>query len=513
MPRIGGFDSSHDLLNQLHRNVVWSMRGNFVGVPTDCPQRDERLGWTGDINAFGSTAAYLYDVSGVLESWLQDLAAEQQEKGFVPFVVPDAMGTFCPPTALWGDVAVSLPWTLYQEYGDSAVLERQYPSMRAFLAAVEAVLDPSGLWNTGFQFGDWLDPDAPASNPAGGKTDPALMATAYLYKVTAEMSHTARVLGRTDDENDYIALHERVGSAFRHEWVSPAGLLVNESATAYALAICFGLLDDQQRIRAGRRLAELVGKAGFHISTGFAGTPLVAHALSQTNQLDTAYRLLLQTSCPSFLYPVTQGATTIWERWDAILPDGTLNDSGMTSLNHYALGAIADWLHKVVAGLSAAEPGYRRIDVAPAPGGGLTHASAWHETPLGRAEVSWTIRDGRFFLEAVIPNGSTARVLLPAHPEGRIDEVGGGRHRWEYDLPIAPRPTYSFDTPLTELTADEKVWRALMAVFSSHFPGAMGAGNGGSVGSIGKSLRDILVLIPGDKTALESELLEALEVR
>ena len=514
MQRIGWFESSDELLNQLHRNVVWSMRGNFVGIPTDCPQRDERLGWTGDINAFAPTAAYLYDVRGVLESWLRDLSAEQCEKGFVPFVVPDALGTFCPPTALWGDVSVSLPWTLYQEYGDPQILERQYPSMHEFVASVETALDSSGLWNSGFQFGDWLDPDAPTSNPAGGKTDPAVVATAYLCKVADEMRRIAQVLGKADDEAHYAALHERVRTGFRHEWVSPAGLLVNESATAYSLAICFGLLDDDQQSRAGRRLAHLLAKSDFRISTGFAGTPLLAHALSQTDQLNAAYRLLLQTRCPSFLYPVTQGATTVWERWDAILPDGTLNDSGMTSLNHYALGAIANWLHRVVAGLAPAEPGYRVIEIAPRPGGGLTHASTTHLTPYGRAMVGWTIRDGEITVRATIPEGSEARVVLPQHPDGLVDHVGSGQHSWQYRLPAVLRRRYNLETRLTDLQADEEVWRAVAGVFIEHFPEYAAAfrGEGGSSGGVGNSLRDVLVLIPGDKAALESDLVAALDM-
>ena len=433
MQRTGWFECSNDLVNQLHRNVVWSMRGNFVGVPTDCPQRDERLGWTGDINAFSGTATFLYDCQTMLGSWLRDLAAEQSVTGLVPFVVPDAIRQLCPPTALWGDVAISLPWQLYREYGNRDALAEQYPSMVTFIESVLRVLPDNGLWTTGFQFGDWVDPDAPPDNPGGGKTNPYVMGQAYLCRTSAELAKAAEVLGREADAARFHALHDKVRQAFRHEWVTPAGLLVNDCATAYSLALCFGIFDEAQEQRAGERLAELVAAAGYRISTGFAGTPLVAHALSRTGQLETAYRLLLQTECPSFLYPVTQGATTIWERWDAIQPDGSLNDTGMTSLNHYALGAIADWLHSVVGGVAAIEPGYRSMRIAPQPGGDLTWARTAHDTTFGRVDVVWQRQgDDQMDVEVSIPSGSTAEVVLPLHPEGLTVTVEGGRHTWQY---------------------------------------------------------------------------------
>ena len=509
MERTGWFDSSHELLNKLHRNVVWSMRGNFVGIPTDCPQRDERLGWTGDINAFGPTAAFLYNVHDVLGSWLTDLAHEQSDKGFVPFVVPNVLEGPAPPTALWGDVAVSLPWTLYQEYGDIAVLERQYASMTSFIDDVEARLDSNGLWSKGFQYGDWLDPDAPPNNPGAAKSDAHLVATAYLCRTTSELAKTAEVLGRTADVEHYAALHDRVRSAFRHEWVSPAGLLVNEAATSYALAICFDLLEPEQETRAGAKLAAMVAKAGYRISTGFAGTPLVMHALSRTGQLDTAYRLLLQTECPSFLYPVTMGATTIWERWDAIEPDGSLNDTGMTSLNHYALGAVADWLHRVVGGLEPAEPGYRRMRIAPQPGGGLTHASVIHDTAQGRVCVAWRREGARMTVDVTIPQKASATVVLPGHSDGLVIQVEGGEYRWEYDVAVPPRHSYNLDTPLRELATDPVLWPAITAVFTKHFPEHVGA-SGGADALGGATLRDITNFVPTLASELEADLVEVL---
>jgi alpha-L-rhamnosidase len=469
MTRTGWLETSEPLLNRLHENTVWSMRDNFVGVPTDCPQRDERLGWTGDLNAFAPTGVFLYDVRDTLTSWLQDLAAEQADTGQVPMVVPDVLRTGSTPTALWGDVAISLPWLLYQEYGDKAILAASYPSMTQFMDNVEAALDENGLWSRGFQYGDWLDPDAPADNPAGGKTDAHLVASAYLCKTTRELAATADVLG-TDDAARYHALAQRVRDAFRHEYVSPAGRVTNESATAYALALMFGILDPDQEQKAGDRLADIIAGNGYTIATGFAGTPLLPDALSRTGHLADAYALLLQQKMPSFLYPVTMGATTIWERWDAVLPDGTLNSTGMTSLNHYALGAVADWMHRVIGGLERLEPGWRRIRVAPQPGGDLTHARAAHDTALGRAEVDWRIIDDTMHLIVTIPEGARADVQLPLHPDRLTEEVGAGTHAWDYPI-LTSAEVLTLDTPIKDLLRHNETWTAVLDVLRRYYPG------------------------------------------
>jgi len=474
MTRTGWFATSSDLVTKLHDNTVWSMRGNFVGVPTDCPQRDERLGWTGDLNAFAPTGTFLYDVRGVLDSWLRDLSAEQAETGNVPWFVPDVLSNVCTPTALWSDVAVNLPWQLYQEYGDPEILRRAYASMTAFVRQVEALLDDRDLWSSGFQFGDWLDPNAPAKDPSASTTDRYLIAQAYFCRTTAQMASAAELLGKHGDAEQFGALRDRVRGAFRHEYVAPSGRLVCESVTAYALAISLGLLDPEQRSRAGERLALLVEQAGYTIQTGFAGTPLVTDALSSTGHLTAAYRLLLQEQCPSFLYPITQGATTIWERWDAVQPDGTLNSTGMTSLNHYALGAVADWLHRVVGGLQRLEPGWRRFRVAPEPGGGLTWARTAHETVHGRVGCSWSIEDGRMRLDVQVPSGTRADVVLPADPEARVVEVGPGEHCWQYDLApvLSTAGTSTFESSLREVYNDAAAWPRVSAVLEEYFPGA-----------------------------------------
>jgi alpha-L-rhamnosidase len=505
MRRTGWLTTSDERLNRLHENVVWSMRDNFVGVPTDCPQRDERLGWTGDINAFAPTASFLYDVRGVLGSWLRDLALEQQEKGFVPWVVPDVLANDSVPTALWSDVAVSLPWTLYQHYGDTAILGRAYESMTTFVRDVAGRLDEHAVWSSGFQYGDWLDPDAPDDNPAGGKTDRHLVATAYFAKVAREMAQAAHVVGAADDAAEFAALADRVRAGFLREYVTPAGRIANETATAYALAIVFDLLDPEQRAHAGDRLADVVAKSGYTISTGFAGTPLMTDALSSTGHLEEAYLLLTQERCPSFLYPVTMGATTIWERWDSVRPDGTINPSGMTSLNHYALGAVADWMQRTIGGLTSTAPGYRSVRIAPLPGGGLTSASLVHDVVDGRIEVSWSIEDGRGRLSVVLPAGTTAEVVPPRHVDGLVEHVEGGTHEWEYELAEDPSDAaFTMDTPLSVLGASATAWAPVSEVFARHLPGI--PIDATSPEAAGISLNGMLDFIPGDQSAMRADL-------
>jgi alpha-L-rhamnosidase len=433
LERTGWFECSDSLINQLHENVVWSMRGNFFAIPTDCPQRDERLGWTGDIQVFSPTASFLCDSAGFLASWLQDLAAEQQAAGGnVPIVVPNVINEPVHVAAAWSDAAVIVPWVLYQRFGDRNLLGVQFESMRAWVDRMADLAGPSRLWDQGFQFGDWLDPAAPPDKPAEARTDRGLVATAYFARSAELVGRAAGVLRMASEEAHYLSLANEIRQAFVREYVTPAGRISSDAQTAYALALEFELLADRaQRQHAGERLAALVSANGYHIGTGFVGTPLICDALCHTGNQAAAYRLLLQRECPAWLYPVTMGATTIWERWDSLLPDGSVNPGEMTSFNHYALGAVADWLQRVVGGLAPAEPGYRRLDIRPRPGGGLRHASARHLTPYGLAECAWTIQDGSIEVRVVVPPNTTASVSLPGKAAGPV-EVESGEHRWAY---------------------------------------------------------------------------------
>ncbi|MFJ4296368.1 family 78 glycoside hydrolase catalytic domain [Curtobacterium sp. NPDC089689] len=439
LPRTGTFASSHDLLNTFHENVVRGMQGNFLSVPTDCPQRDERLGWTGDIAAFAPTASYLFDTSAFLGDWLRDVWLEQQHAdGVIPFVVPDVLKyspaeDFGKPnaTALWSDAGVWVPWTLYQAYGDTAVLAEQFDSIAAHLRRVRSLLSPEGLWDTVFQFGDWLDPDAPPEDAAAAKADPGVVATACAFRSATIGAEVATLLGHEAEAAEFRELATSLQAAFREHYVAD-GRIRSDCTTVYALAIVFGLLTEADEAAAGDRLAELAAAAGYRISTGFAGTPFITDALTRTGHVEDAYRLLLQTECPSWLYPVTMGATTVWERWDSMLPDGTINPGQMTSFNHYALGAVADWMHRVVGGLSALAPGYAEVLVAPQPGGGLTWASTSLESVHGRIAVRWELVDGELAVQVTVPEGVSAVVRLPGLEEQR---VGGGEH--EFRAPAA----------------------------------------------------------------------------
>ncbi|HZU02455.1 MAG TPA: alpha-L-rhamnosidase C-terminal domain-containing protein, partial [Ktedonobacteraceae bacterium] len=378
------------------------------------------------------TAAFLYDVSGFLSSWLADLAVDQQDlAGLVPIIVPAIRSPYNFPAAGWGDAAVIVPWVLYQRSGDLGILEVQFAGMCAWVNYVDQTVGTSHLWDAGFQFGDWLDPAAPPDQAWAPRTDSGLVATAYFARSAELLGQIAGLLGRSAEEARYHELAKQVRAAFRAEFLSPNGRLVSDTETAYALALQFGLLSDPgQRQHAGQRLAELVRKANYHISTGFLGTPLICDALCDAGHEELAYSLLLQRECPSWLYAVDMGATTIWEHWDALQADGTPHPAdNVPSFNHYALGAVADWMHRVVAGLAPLDAGYQRMRIHPRPGGGLTSARARHHTPYGLAEVSWHIVGEQITVEAIVPPNTMALVQLPGERSAPF-EVGAGTYHW-----------------------------------------------------------------------------------
>jgi alpha-L-rhamnosidase len=464
MVRTGWFECSDPLVNRLHENVVWGMRGNFLSLPTDCPQRDERLGWTGDIQVFSPTASYLYDCDGFLASWLVDLALEQQASGGVPFIVPDVLDSAKVPAAAWGDVAVVLPWVLYSRFGDLGVLRTQYPSMKAWVDQVLALSGRRHLWEGGFQFGDWVDPDAPPERPGKAKTDPDLVASAYLYHSTSLLARTATLLDNIADASHYTAQAEQIRQAWLNEYVTPAGRTLSDTQTSYALAIEFGIATTNLRQQMGDRLAWLARRDAYRISTGFVGTPLVADALTSTGHLREAGRMLQQTECPSWLYPITMGATTIWERWDSLLEDGSINPGEMTSFNHYALGAVADWLHRAIGGLAPATPGYHKLLIAPQPIPGLDWATTKHDTPYGPAQVEWHRTESQVEISATIPANTTAHVRLP---NGQELDVASGQHHWSVATQPAPTPSpVTTATPLAQIMDDPDAYRTVLEAFT-----------------------------------------------
>lgn len=440
MERTGWFRTTHPELRQLHANVVASMRANFVSIPTDCPQRDERLGWTGDIALFAPTATFLYDCVDLLRNWLKDVASEQGDDGAIPHFVP--LVPFPPEAthpqfhsrhlAVWGDVATLLPFALYQSTGDPTVLAENFELMRRWVDGVTAAVGASRIWDTGFQFGDWLDPSAPPDDPAGGATEPSLVATAYFAHSVRLLSRAAGILGRRHEESHYERLASEVVDAFQRRFLTSDDRATSDTQTAYAIVLCLDLsASERQRRGVALRLVELVRRAEHRISTGFVGTPLILDALTRAGALEDAYALLLQRECPSWLYAVTLGATSIWERWDSMLPDGSINPGEMTSFNHYALGAVAEWLHSTVAGLRADEPGYGRVRIAPRPCPPLRDAGATLQTRFGPVSVDWQLDDGQLVVHASVPDGVIAIVDI----EGDAPfEVGPGRYDWTFPL-------------------------------------------------------------------------------
>ena len=428
MAPASSFETSNPLINQLQHNIIWGQKGNFVDVPTDCPQRDERLGWMGDAQVFSRTAAFNMDVAGFFTKWLRDVAADQLETGSVPHVIPDVLSTPERPqagSAAWADAAVIIPWTMYLSYGDRRVLEVQYPSMVAWVEYIKGRAGDDYIWSEDFTFGDWLAFASSASDYPGATTGKDLIATAMFAHSTDLLQRTARVLGKTEDAAKYGALLERIKAAFQREFVTATGRVGENTQTAYAVALEFDLLPEPLRAVAAARLAQDVRRRK-HLTTGFVGTPYLCHVLSRYGYLDEAYLLLNREEYPSWLYPVKQGATTIWERWDGIKPDGTFQDKGMNSFNHYAYGAIGEWMYRVMAGIEIdpAAPGYKHTFIQPRPGGGFTRVSASHLTPYGRVGSAWKIDDTAFELAVEIPANTTATIRLPGARLADVTEGG-----------------------------------------------------------------------------------------
>ncbi|RYD74805.1 MAG: alpha-L-rhamnosidase, partial [Sphingobacteriales bacterium] len=431
MDATGMFTTSNPLLNQLQHNIQWGQKGNFVDVPTDCPQRDERLGWTGDAQAFATTAAFNMDVAGFFTKWMKDVSADQLPNGSVPYVIPNVLTERDAGSAGWADVATIIPWDMYVAYGDKGILEAQYESMKKWVDYISSVAKDN-VWNSGSHFGDWLfyRPDDDNDGRAA-VTDKYMIAQTFYAHSTQLLINAADVLGKTDDSEKYKTLLQKIKAAYVKENMTESGKLTSNTQTAYVLALQFDMLPENMRKQAAERLAANVKDYGNHLTTGFLGTPYLCHVLSRFGYRDVAYSLLMQERYPSWLYPVKMGATTIWERWDGIKQDGSFQTADMNSFNHYAYGAIGDWMYKNIAGINpvASKPGYKEILIAPEPGGNLTSASGSLETVYGKVSSSWIIENGIFKLDVVIPANTTATILLPK--SGKKSETGSGSYHFE----------------------------------------------------------------------------------
>ncbi|WP_428938000.1 glycoside hydrolase family 78 protein [Fontivita pretiosa] len=417
----GQFECSDPMINQLQSNIVWSQKGNFIDIPTDCPQRDERLGWTGDAQVFIRTAAFNMDVANFFTKWLRDMADSQGEDGRIPSVVPHVRSIHDEGGPAWADAAVICPWIIYLCYGDKRILEDCWPMMSRFMDFLQANCvndiraDEHWKWRG---YGDWLSINA--------ETPHDLIGTAFYAHCARLMSRMAGILGKEREQAKYAELFQRVRRAWQRRFVTADGLIIGQTQTAYVLALHFDLLPEELRPKIVDALVRNIESRGMHLSTGFVGTPYLNHVLTRFGRSDVAYALLMQKTYPSWLYPITQGATTMWERWDAWTHDKGFSDTGMNSFNHYAFGAVGEWIYSTIGGidLDPEKPGYKHILIRPTPGGQITWARAALKSVHGLIESAWRIEGERFNLNVTIPPNTTATVRLPTRDANSVTESG-----------------------------------------------------------------------------------------
>lgn len=425
METTGHIETSNPLVNKLFLNALWGQKGNFVDVPTDCPQRDERMGWTGDAQVFSGTAAFNMDTYAFFSKYGFDLYAEQKSfDGMVPMVVPSInMTGGC--SSAWGDAATVIPWNMYLYHGDKSILENQFESMKAWVDYIKKADEESGakrLWTTGFHFGDWLALDGENPNMPTGGTEESFIASAYYCYSSMLVAKAAKAIGKYDLAKEYEALSNEVREAIRDEYFSKNGRLALKNQTAYIVALFMDLAPDEHKERVAKDLCDRIAKDKGYLKTGFVGSPYICRVLSENGYNEMAYKLLLNKECPSWLYPVTMGATTIWERWNSVLPNGKISGTDMNSLNHYSYGSIAEWMYRNMCGINPVEekPGFRHIKLVPMPDYRFKYAKATFNSPVGLYESGWNIsEDGSLEFKFIIPFNATASLTLPdANIEG-----------------------------------------------------------------------------------------------
>jgi alpha-L-rhamnosidase len=426
-PPTGFFECSNPMVNELQENILWGQRGNFLSVPTDCPQRDERLGWMGDAQIFVRTASFNMDVAAFFEKWMTDVEDAQSREGAFPDVAPLLTGSglmdLSRGAPAWGDAGIIVPWTIYRTYDDTRIVERHYDAMARWMDYLhEANPDLIRKNRMGNNYGDWLSPE-------GDHTPKHLLATAYWAHDAKLMAEMAEATGRREDAKDYGDLNERIKDAFNETFVSPDGRIEGDTQTCYLLALHIGLLPEDLRPAAAEHLVRTIEREDWHLSTGFVGVGYLCPVLTEAGRTDVAYRLLLNETYPSWGYTIKNGATTIWERWDGWTEENGFQSPNMNSFNHYSLGSVGEWLYRYVAGIDLASPGYGRILIRPRPGGGLSHARGEYDSVRGRISSSWKIEGARFTLEVLVPPNTTATVHVPcadvSEGGGSVDEADG----------------------------------------------------------------------------------------
>ena len=451
MEKTGDFNCSNQKINQLQSNITWSQRDNFLDIPTDCPQRDERLGWTGDAQVFSWTAAFNRNTALFYTKWMRDVAAESSLERGVPHVVPDILGQYS--SSAWSDVAVIVPWVVYQIYGDKGILEENWKCMHEWVDYIKNNCGENGLWQTGFQYGDWLALDKEESADRTGATDKYMIANAYYLYVTDLVKKTAEVLGKADEAKKYAELYKTTLDAFQREYYTETGRIVSETQTGAILSLYFNLAREKDRKRILNTLLTNIANHKNHLATGFVGTPYICHTLSENGEHEMAATLFMKEDYPSWLYAVNMGATTIWERWNSIKPDGTFDESGMNSLNHYAYGSVGDWMYRKVAGLSQLEPGYKKFQVKPMFVKGIEEWGTEFESVYGKIVAKTSCKNGKIHVHVEVPANTTAVIILPEKEE--VQEVGSGVYDYEYETQTCLAvERFSMDSTLGEIVAE-----------------------------------------------------------
>ena len=469
MRRTGYIQTDNARFQRLYENVIWGQKGNFVDIPTDCPQRDERLGWTGDINAFCRTAAYNYDIRAFMKKWLKTLRDDRTADGRIPYVAPSATGE-CGTDAMWCDAITMVPWTLYEMYGDVSFLEENFPAMEKFVSAREAMME-NGLIARGHEYGDWLamDREQLISDSPSGRTDVYFLTNVlhvHTLKCTAEAAH---LLGKEKEEKIYREKYEQHLSRVRKEYFTESGRLAFDTVTAQAVALHFGIVPEQYRAGLAAQLNENVVRHGYRMVTGFIGSPFLLFALADNGYFETARRVLLNNGFPGWLYEVDMGATTIWERWNSLMPDGTPNPDGMNSYNHYAYGSVMEFVYRRIAGIETKEAGFAKIKIAPHPCKGLPVMKAEYDSVRGKIVSGYCQKDGKIEYVIEIPGQIEAEIVLPN--EAPVF-VKGGRYVFGRDAEELYREPFTPESVVTEVFANPKAVRAFNEVFGGIFTGS-----------------------------------------
>lgn len=466
MKKTGVLQTSNKRFNRLISNIVWGQRGNFVDIPTDCPQRDERLGWTGDINAFCNTAAFNYDIRAFMKKWLNDLRNDQRGTGEIPHVAPDCLGDKF-TDAMWCDSITMVPWNLYKTYGDISFLKDNFAAMKKFIAARERTMK-DGIICEGHEFGDWLalDQERTSYETLIGRTDIYYITNVFQVNSLKIIAETAKILGEKADEKVYKDKYEKQLARVREEYFTAGGRLCFDTVTAQVLALHFGIVPEKYRTKLAEALNENVKVHNYSLSTGFIGTTYLLYALADNGYMQTAQKVLMNNGYPGWLYEVDMGATTVWERWNSLMPDGTPNPDGMNSYNHYAYGSVMEFVVKRIAGLQQTAAGYRKIKIAPNPCKGLAEIRVKYDSANGKIVSGYKQKNGRITFFAEIPEGVEAEIVLPNE---QPKAVKGGKYEFEREWEELNVPAFTPESMVNEVFENPVAAKAFNEVFGGIF--------------------------------------------